>query len=367
MKEFVAQARIALADPETVIAPFCEHMVEHGASVEACNGEHVVRFANSRARFSHEADVMRIDATAASLEELYFIRLTVASHIVEFAGAQTPEISWTGDGGDFVRPPNFQILRIVGVRNVTPHMRRITFSGADIDRLTNMSALHLNILVQHPDLTEPQWPSVGANGLVRWQDPERRPSFRKYTVRSFDLPAGTIDIDFVIHADAGPGSTFAEHAKAGDQVGIVGPGGGGLVDAEWYLFAGDETALPAIGRMLENLPENARGKALIEVADESEIQPLSFKAGIEVEWLCRNGATAGTTQLLADAVRRTAFPADGTSVYAWAGCEFEAFRAIRAYLRKERGLSKQENLIVSYWRRGKSEDDAGKAADSEDA
>lgn len=357
MKEFVAQARIALADPQAVIAPFCEHMIEHGADVEELDGTHVVRFANSRARFSREAEMMRVDAAAASLEDLYFLRLTVASHIVEFAEGQTPEISWTGDGGDFVRPPNFQILEVVACRDVTPHMRRITLSGEDVARFATMNALHLNILVQHPELTEPQWPSVGENGMVKWEDPVRRPSFRKYTVRSLDIAAGTLDIDFVIHADAGPGSAFAEKAKPGDHVGIVGPGGGGLVEADWYLFAGDETALPAIGRMLESLPENARGKAFIEVADEGEVQPLDFRAGIEVEWLFRDGAQAGTTEVLADAVRRAAFPEDESTVYVWAGCEFEAFRSIRTYLRKERGLKKHEHLVVSYWRRGKSDDE----------
>ncbi|MEO9340931.1 siderophore-interacting protein [Mesorhizobium sp. SB112] len=358
MKEFVAHARIALADPQAVIAPFCEHMIEHGADVEELDGTHVVRFANSRARFSREAEMMRVDAAAASLEDLYFLRLTVASHIVEFAEGQTPEILWTGDGGDFIRPPNFQILEVVACRDVTSHMRRITLSGEDVARFATMNALHLNILVQHPELTAPQWPSVGENGMVKWEDPERRPSFRKYTIRSLDIAAGTLDIDFVIHADAGPGSAFAEKAKPGDHVGIVGPGGGGLVEADWYLFAGDETALPAIGRMMENLPENARGKAFIEVADEGEIQQLDSRADIEVEWLFRDVAKAGTSDLLADAVRRADFPKDGSSVYVWAGCEFEAFSAIRAYLRKEHGLKKHEHLVVSYWRRDKSEYEA---------
>ncbi|MNT54734.1 Vibriobactin utilization protein ViuB [compost metagenome] len=85
---------------------------------------------------------------------------------------------------------------------------------------------------------------------------------------------------------------------------------------------------------------------------------MAVRAGIDIEWLCRNGVQAGTTPLLADAVRSVAFPDDGSRVYAWAGCEFDAFRAIRSYLRNERGLKKHENLVVSYWRRGASEPDA---------
>lgn len=358
MKRFQAQARIVLPEPDRVIALLCEHMVEHGAEVEDHDDARILSFRGARAHFSRDGEATLVDADAASLEELYFLRMTVASHILEFSGDTPPDIEWTGDGVELSRPPNFQILQVMAVRDITPHMRRITFAGADVARFAPLGALHLNILVQHPDLMKPQWPGLGSNGLISWQDPERRPWFRKYTVRSLDLAAGTLDIDFVMHADAGPGSRFAETAKPGDEVGVAGPGGGGLVATDWYLFAGDETALPAIGRMLENLPENARGRAVIEVANESEIQPLHCKAAIDVEWLRRGDAPAGTTQLLSETVRRTSFPNDGSRVYVWAGCEFDAFRAIRSHLRNERGLKKQEHLVVSYWRRGECEDEA---------
>ncbi|MGK9230640.1 siderophore-interacting protein [Inquilinus limosus] len=358
---FVAQARIDLADPDAVIAAVCAHMIEHGAEVEERGGERILRFAGASARFSREGGTTVVDATAPSLEGLHFVRMAVASHILEFAAGPAPAIEWAGDGGELRRPPNFRILRVAGIRDVTPRMRRITLAGEDVARFAPMDALHLNILVQHPELEQPQWPTVGRNGLVQWEDPQRRPAFRKYTVRSLDLAAGTLDIDFVLHADAGPGSAFAERARPGDEIGVVGPGGGGLVEADWYLFAGDETALPAIARMLEHLPEGARGKALIEVADAAEIQPLAVRAAIELEWLCRDGAPAGTTPLLADAVRRTTFPDDGSRIYAWAGCEFGAFRAIRSHLRQERGLRTKDHLVVAYWRLGAG----GDVADAE--
>lgn len=362
MKEFVARARVALADPQAVIAALCEHMAEHGGAVEDRDGARILRLGGSRVHFTHGDGVTFIEAATASLEDLYYARMTVASHILEFAGDAAPAIEWTGDGGDLQRPPNFRILRVVGTRDVTSRMRRITLSGADVARFATLSALHLNILVQHPGLSQPQWPTVGPNGLVRWQDPQRRPVFRKYTVRSLDPASGTLDIDFVLHADAGPGSAFAETARPGDEIGIVGPGGGGLVEADWYLFAGDETALPAIARMLEHLPEGACGKALIEVADAGEIQPLACKAAIELEWLCRDGAPAGTTRLLADAVGATPLPGDGSKIYAWAGCEFDAFRAIRSDLRHQRGLKTADHLVVAYWRLGAGGDEAGAEA-----
>lgn len=355
MKNFVAQARIVLADPESVLAQVCTHMIEHDAEVEIHGNQRILRFLDSHARFTYENGATYIHVTAPSLEGIYFTRMALTSHILEFAQHEVPAIEWKGDGEDIARPPNFQIMEVVSCHFITPHMRRLTLHGADISRFSPMDALHLNILIQHPDCTEPQWPTVGNNGLIHWEDPQRRPVMRKYTVRSLDVETGMMVIDFVLHEDAGPGSALAMHVKTGDQLGIMGPGGGGLTQADWYLFAGDETALPAIGRMLEYLPEAARGIALIEVADANEIQALSTRSGVEVRWLLRNGAPAGTTQILAEAVEQIALPQDGSSLYVWAGCEFEAFRRIRGYLRNERGLSKHEHLVVSYWRKGKTE------------
>lgn len=354
MMTFSARTRVSLSDPETIIAPVCEHMLEHGGVARMEGGVRILEFSGARARFSPTDDGTLVDVEANSLESLYFVRVAVASHILEFAEPAAPTIVWSGDGGELARPPNFQILRVIDLKDVTPHMRRISFHGDNVARFAGMNALHLNVLCQHPDLAAPQWPTVGSNGLAQWEDPMRRPSLRKYTVRSLDVATGRLDIDFVLHADAGPGAALAETTQIGAEIGVIGPGGGGLVDADWYLFAGDETALPAIARMLEHLPTQACGQAFIEVADDGEVQQLDCPAGIEVTWLSRNGAAAGTTSLLIDAVRSSVLPDDGSSVYVWAGCEFAAFRQIRSYCRTELGLKKDEHLVVSYWNRSNS-------------
>lgn len=352
MAAFFSQARIELADPETVIMAVCRHMTEHSAELEEEGGTHLLRFKTSSARFVPDGKAIRVDVEAADMEGIYFTRLAIASHIMEFAEGQSPRISWQGAGDEISRPPNFQIMEVKSVKDVTPHTRRLTLQGERVERFLPLDALHLNVLIQRPDVAEPQWPTVGSDGLIQWPDPATRPDFRKYTVRSVDVAAGTMDLDFVIHADAGPGSNLAQSAKPGDRIGIAGPGGGGLADADWYLFAGDETALPAIARMLEALPDEAKGLAFIEVADEGEIQPLRHPAGLAVNWLLRGVAPAGRANLLLPAVEGAEFPSEGERVYVWAGCEFDDFRAIRKHVRNERGLQKHEHLVVSYWRRG---------------
>lgn len=355
-REYTAQALIALSNPDPVIAEFCDHMVEHNAVVSEGPGGPVLRLGAIRARFTREGEATLVEVAAPDLEGLYLARMSVASHILEFAGDNPPTIAWTGDGEEIVRPPNFHILDVVACRTLTPHMRRLTLAGENVARFAGLEALHLNLMVQRPEAEEPQWPHVGANGVIAWERPHLRPLMRKYTVRSLDLAAGTLEIDFVLHDDAGPGSAFAERATVGDRVGVVGPGGGGLAAADWYLFAGDETALPAIARMLEHLPADACGKVFLEVADAAEVQPLSAPPPVAIEWLFRDGRAAGSTTLLVDAIRGTLFPEEGKKVYLWAGCEFEAFRAIRAFARQKKRLPNSEHLVVSYWRRGAAEE-----------
>lgn len=59
----------------------------------------------------------------------------------------------------------------------------------------------------------------------------------------------------------------------------------------------------------------------------------------------------------AEAIRSLEFPTGKERIYAWAACEFEAFRQILEHFRRDRKLSKTEHLVVSYWRNGKSEDE----------
>ncbi|MGQ3213475.1 MAG: DUF2218 domain-containing protein [Shinella sp.] len=355
-REYTAQGRIALRNPGPVIAEFCEHMLEHNADVTEGPSGPVLRLGGISATFSREGEVTLVDVAAPDLEGLYLARMSVASHILEFSDDDLAAITWTGDGGQIVRPPNFQILEVVECRTLTPHMRRLTLSGENVARFAGLDALHLNILVQRPEAREPQWPQVGASGVIVWDSPDLRPLLRKYTVRSVDLGAGTIDIDFVLHTDTGPGSCFAEKAAVGDRVGVMGPGGGGLAVADWYLFAGDETALPAIARMLEHLPPTVSGRVFLEVEDEAEVQALLAPAAVSVEWLFRRGRPPGSTTLLIDVMKTVSFPENAESVYVWAGCEFETFRAIRAFARQVKCLTNDQHLVVSYWRRGGTEE-----------
>jgi len=132
---------------------------------------------------------------------------------------------------------------------------------------------------------------------------------------------------------------------------MVGPGAGGMPEAKDLLLAGDETALPAIARMIELATAQMKVRAIIEVAEKAEEQAFVCAAGdFSIEWLHRNKTAPGTAGLLEAAIAAR-LPTLGPDTYVWAACEKTEAQAIRARL-KESGLDRTRMTSITYWRRG---------------
>ena len=117
---------------------------------------------------------------------------------------------------------------------------------------------------------------------------------------------------------------------------------------EHYVLVAAETGLPAVAVMLEQLPAGCTAQVVAEVADETEHQDLTDHPDVSVIWLHRDGAEAGTTSLLADAVR--GLPSFAPHTYVWGGGESRTMTAVRRHVRDERGLERAEVSLVAYWR-----------------
>ncbi len=354
---FQSQAEVPVADPERIIEQVFEHFVGHDATITAIPGGHSAEFFFGEASMQVVTDrlVMKVKATDDAW--LAYMKQFLAGHLAMFAGGARPKFAWTGDGAGAKTFPNLHEMTVVRIVNPTPHMRRITLSGPGLERYV-IGGQHIKLFIPPEGVVKPEWPVPGEDGIPIWPPEERRPLVRTYTVRDIDEQAGTCDIDFVLHGDRSVGSRWATYAKVGDVVGVRGPVGRPVPDADWYLLVGDETALPVIARTIETLPATSKGVAIIEVSDESEQQPIKYEADIELRWLLRNGDEAGTTALLVDAVRAVEMPPAGTRIHAMAGVEYTAFKAIRRYWRDELQLNKKDLLPVAYWRRGVAEGEA---------
>lgn len=253
-----------------------------------------------------------------------------------------------------------RVLRVLRTLRLTPRMQRLVLGGPEIEGIGE--GPNLKLLLPPTRARPPCWPLEGADGRPVWPADPDRPIVRTYSVRALDRVRGELSVDFVLHRAGGVASAFAAEAQPGDLVGIGGPGGRGLPPADFHLFAGDHSALPSIAAHLEHLPPNARGAALIELPGPDEEQDLPHPPGVSLTFLHRNGAAAGTTRLLQEAVLALPWPAE-PRVAAWIAAESQAAREIRAHLKGTRAMKPRDLVAVGYWRRGMSETAYGAAYD----
>jgi NADPH-dependent ferric siderophore reductase len=254
---------------------------------------------------------------------------------------------------DGLRPVD--VLTVVAVSAVTPSVRRVVLSGSPA--AVAAAGPTVSLLVPRVGDAAPRWPRVAKDGRIVWPDGAHGVSLRSYTARRQDPVAGEVEIDFVLHGD-GPAAAWAAAAAPGVPLGSAGGGSLGERPAGHLLLAGDETALPAISRILAEAAPTAVGTALVEVAGPAEEQPLTAPAGVAVRWLHRGTTPPGESTLLADAVAGLDRP-EGEDLFAWVAAESAAVRTIRADLRGRWGLGRAQHHAIGYWRRGRAMSPAG--------
>lgn len=249
------------------------------------------------------------------------------------------------------------VLRRVTVRSVhqvTPKMRRVVLGGEELAAFTRDGT-------GHPAFAAPGFDDhikliLAADGDVRaalpaqlphgieWTPAEHRLT-RDYTPRRVDPEAGELHLDFVVHGD-GPAEAWSAAAREGDELWFVGPKSSLRLPErlDWIQLVGDETALPAIGRFLDERPLDAPAHVLVAVSDESARQELALREGDTVTWVV---AEPGDAAALEAAVR--ALPVEAGEGYVWAAAESRALLPVRRYLQRERKLPKDRLNVTGYW------------------
>lgn len=354
MTQFQTSTTVHNIDAENVLASMLAHLREHDLhALQKDNAWHI-DYANTQITLQARENSLRATVQAVSPSALYEGRMLVFYHIQEFSQCEAQAIQWDGDKVELQYPPSFRVVTVAAVSNIGPHLRRVRFRADNLSRFESNDNIHCKLLLPQAGVENPEWPTLAANGVPQFPTGDKRLDMRTYTIRRINAAEGWFDIDFVLHADAGPGSGWAGQAKPGQQIGMSGTGGRTAPARRWMLLAGDETALPAIARISESLPANTIGRVIIEVQSANDQITLDMPKGMTVQWLHRGNAVAGTTTLLADAVQNCDISADD-SRFVWVGAEFATAQSVRAWLRNTIGLGNKEQLVVAYWRYGMNE------------
>ncbi|GED04894.1 siderophore-interacting protein [Glutamicibacter uratoxydans] len=246
--------------------------------------------------------------------------------------------------------------RLVTVESVTPltaRMVRIRVVGEDLKSLRSVAPEdHVKVFFDRDAQGAPVLPGVVGD---RWVD-GRSMTSRDYTIRDANPAEGWMDLDFVLH-DHGVAGRWAGTAQPGEQLALLGPRGSFRVKDvfDWYVLAADETSLPALARWVGGLRPEAKVFAFVEVNDGADEIELHSPADLTVTWLHRNGAPAGGTDLLEQAVKSQQLPSG--EGFVWVAGESMSIKPLRRYLKNDLGLDRDNWDVDGYWRRGQADHD----------
>jgi NADPH-dependent ferric siderophore reductase len=258
----------------------------------------------------------------------------------------------------------FEVAR---TEQLTPHLIRVVLGGNGFDTFSpnEYTDAYVKIVFVHDGVDVGALPQPLTLDSFNELPAEQRPTVRTYTVRRVDTERREISIDFVVHGEHGVAGPWAAAATPGQRAYLMGPSGAFAPDpaADWYLFAGDEAAVPAIAAALESLPDNAIGQVFIEVAGPEDEIALTAPAGVDVRWIYRGGRAdlvpedvAGDNAPLIAAVKEANWLPGQVQVFIHGEAQ-TVMHNLRPYIRKERGVdAKWASSISGYWRRGRTEE-----------
>ncbi|QWT86851.1 siderophore-interacting protein [Chryseobacterium sp. PCH239] len=227
---------------------------------------------------------------------------------------------------------------------ITPHLIRVIFN---IDK--KQTELLANVK------------SGSNNKIFIPAEEENIALIRTYTNRKIDLEEKELSIDFVAHGDNGPASAWALKANPGDvlEIGMKESTKPLIPDADFYLMAGDATALPVTCAIAEQFPSYVRAKIILEVAGKEDELILCSAADLSVEWLHNPHPEQGS--MLAEVVKSVQFPSGVLKEYVYIAAEYTTVHELRTYFKTNLKWDTQALYACSYWRAGQPE---GKTSES---
>lgn len=253
---------------------------------------------------------------------------------------------------------DYFLATATSVERLTPSMIRVVLKVEGGERL--MPSGHPDEwlrLALPPDAETPvTLPVLMDNGKWGRPDGSRHCPNRPYTIRRWDAVACEMVIDIVVH-EGGVAAGWAMAARAGDVVGLCNPEGRFWLPkgSRWLMMLTDITGLPAVGRVLEELPAGFRAIVHVEVPSEADRQEIETQADVTVIWHASHGPRAdrpGYTDLPGIAAGIGSLP-DGPG-YIYIAGEARAAAACRTHFRDGLGFEKDRIDAIGYWIEGQA-------------
>lgn len=242
--QFQAEAPVAIAF-EMLDQMLRDQAEQHGLALHSGHGRATwVTLGQGEYGARRQGDGAVVFARADSPDWLFTLKEAATFHVVGLGCVTAQALSWTGPDQAGAYPPNFSLGRVAWVRPLGQDFLRMRIEARYIARL-GRDMIHFRIVMPQADGAT-EWPRLSSAGQAVWPQDLHRPA---YTISAIDVDAGWLETDIFVH-DGGRICDFANQTLAGTELGVMGPGGGGVPQAASLLIGGDETAYPALARII---------------------------------------------------------------------------------------------------------------------
>lgn len=227
-------------------------------------------------------------------------------------------------------PARERTVRVTAITDVAPGLRRVHLADPGGILAGGPTAFDDVVVLFFPD------PSGELTATDR---------AREYTVRGHDPVSGELRIDFALH-DGGLADGWVRSARVGDALGISGPRMcRALPGRSEVLAIGDATAIPALARLLEDIPSGVRLRVVIVAEPARLAAALPADTADLVAWV---DPTGDPVDALLAALNTMPVPAD---TWAWVAGESALVGAARRTLLDVHGLHRDQIQFTGYWKR----------------
>ncbi|MEM8978269.1 MAG: siderophore-interacting protein [Pseudomonadota bacterium] len=277
---------------------------------------------------------LRLEVEADTLGNLHVLRESLVAHIVHYLPDLADQIAWSDQIDAGQTPPNFQFAEVLASQKISRDFLRLTLKLSKTEGFDN-HAIHFRFVLPHPNDPEPKWPVLAANGSTRWPEGDKALHRPVYTVRR--QGGDEIDVDIFLHV-GGQTTAWAERVQKGARVAMIGPGGGGVVTHKHLVLAGDETAFPAISRILENQAQHTKATVVMLSHTRARDYPLPIDSGTRVIWTDPKGFVASVRDSLDQSPQS----------FLWLAAGAPIVTTIRQ-IEMVKALPKTQKHIAAYW------------------
>lgn len=288
-------------------------------------------------------DGVRLHVRAQDENGLFVLRDAVMAQLDLLLPGRTQSLRWSDTPAAGALPPNFQFATVISKEMLGQDFFRLHLKLDRHDSFTD-AAIHFRFVLPAPENRAPDWPSLKENGSIVWPQGDKQLHRPVYTTRCLDRATGVMVADVFKH-DGGRVTERVSALGIGDKLALIGPGGSGVLDREVVTLCGDETAYPAIARILDTLPKGARATVLLSNRSGAQDYPMPDGPDVQLRWI----ATPETPKFAAAAAAAYRQQGEG---FLWFAAEASEVAEMRRIV-KEEGWSKDDVYAASYWTKPK--------------